>query len=442
MLCPGKRKPPMQMPKTRFVPEGQLSLFATRETPDAFRKAVQVVHSKPKSPLSLLHRKIGNAWLKHAIETQPNKDGWWELSIKKLAANIGFDSNNRQYLKESAEALMHVVFEWDAIAPADKRVQWKASVLFPEIEIRNDAVRYQISSQMREYMINPEIYAMIDMNVVRRFRRASSLAIWEFCVRFERIGKTAEVEWRTFRDIVLGDSQENSTYLEYKYFKSKVVNPAVAEINSESNHTIALIEEKIGKRVSTIRFDVDRKAGPATALPDGGQKEMLLDIVALGVPQSETRRLLAAHSPERCREALDYTRRRMADGNMLRLAKPAAYFRQALNHRYGADSKDQPAAATPAPSAARPIDIKEAYAARQLIQAEQYFHELNADDQLDLIDRYHAGQNVPALRLDTKATKLSQTAFFRWLSQETWGEPSAEELLEFAQDILTGRHGA
>lgn len=431
----------MQMPKQRFVPEGQLSLFATRETPDAFRKAVQVVHSKPKSPLSLLHRKIGNAWLKHAIETQPNQDGWWELGIKKLAANIGFDSNNRQYLKESAEALMHVVFEWDVIAPADKRVQWKASVLFPEIEIRNDAVRYQISSQMREYMINPEIYAMIDMNVVRRFRRASSLAIWEFCVRFERIGKTAEVEWRAFRDIVLGDAPGNSTYLEYKYFKSKVVNPAVAEINSESNHTIALIEEKIGKRVSTIRFDVDRKASPATTLPDGTQKEILLDIVALGVPQSETRRLLTTHSPERCREALDYTRRRMADASLLRLAKPAAYFRQALNHRYGDDDKSRPAPAA-APVTTRPIDIKEAYAARQLNQAEHYFLELNTDEQQDLVDRYNAGQGVPALRLDGKATRLAQTAFFRWLAQETWGEPSSEELLEFAQDILTGKHSA
>lgn len=426
------------MPKKRFVPEGQLSLFAKRETPDAFRKAVQVVHSKPKSPLSLLHRKIGNAWLKHAIENQPNQDGWWELSIKKLAASIGFDSNNRQYLKESAEALMHVVFEWDVIAPADKRVQWKASVLFPEIEIRNDAVRYQISSQMREHMINPEIYALIDMNVVRRFRRASSLAIWEFCVRFERIGKTAEVEWRTFRDIVLGDTQENSTYLEYKYFKSKVVNPAVAEINSESNHTIGLVEEKIGKRVSTIRFDVDRKSGPATALPDGNEKALLLEIVAFGVPQSEARRLLAAHPPERCREALDYTRRRMGDTSLLRLANPAAYFRQALNHHYGADSKPPPSPA--APGTARPVDIKEAYAVRQLALAEHYFRELNPEDQQELVERYNAGQPTQPLRLDARKTRLARSAFFHWLAQETWGDPSSEELLEFAQDMLTGRH--
>lgn len=394
------------------------------------------MHSKPKSPLSLLHRKIGNAWLKHAIESQPDSDGWWELSIKKLALNIGFDSNNRQYLKESAEALMRVVFEWDVIAPMDKRVQWKASVLFPEIEIRNDVIRYQISSQMRERMINPEIYAMIDMNVVRRFRRASSLAIWEFCVRFERIGRTAEVEWRTFRDIVLGESPENSTYQEYKYFKSKVVNPAVAEINSESNHTIGLIEERIGKRVATIRFDIDRKASQDQSLPDPRLNESLIDIVSLGVPQSEARKLTATHSAEHCMEALDYTRRRMADQKLPRLANPAAYFRQALNNRYAADVPRPEARATPRSPQTRPLDIKEIYATHQVSEAELYFKELDAADQLAIVERYNAQQGVHQLQLNARKTKLAQTAFFRWLVQEVWGEPSSEELLEFAQGML------
>lgn len=238
---------------------GQLSLFCPHEAPDAFRKAAQVIHSKPKSPLSLLHRKLGNLWLKHAIENPPDDDGWWMLSIKAVAERIGFDSNNRQYLKESAEALMRIVFEWDLMARKSGRVQWRASVLFPEIEIRGDIVRYQVSSQIRERMLNPEIYATIDMNIVRRFRRAPSLAIWEFCVHFEDAGRTAEVEWEIFRDMVLGESHDHTTYLEYKYFKSKVVKPAVAEINSTSDHTIDLVESKIGRRVSAISFQVGRK---------------------------------------------------------------------------------------------------------------------------------------------------------------------------------------
>jgi hypothetical protein len=239
---------------------GQLALLCPHEVPDAFRKAVQVIHSKPKSPLSLLQRKLGNLWLKHAIENPPDGEGWWELRIREVAEKIGFDSNNRQYLKESAEALMRIVFEWDLMAQVNKRVQWRASVLFPEIEIRGDIVRYQVSSQIRQRMINPEVYAMIDMNIVRRFRRAPSLAIWEFCLHFEKCGRTAEVEWEMFRDMVLGEVSESRTYQEYKHFKSKVVKPAVVEINSRSNHTIGLVESRIGKRISTISFQISRKS--------------------------------------------------------------------------------------------------------------------------------------------------------------------------------------
>lgn len=427
------------MTKPKPNSAAQLSLFNTDETPDAFRKAVQVVHSKPKSPLSLLNRKLGNAWLKHAIENQPDSDGWWELSIKKLALSIGFDSNNRQYLKDSAEALMRVVFEWDVIAPMDKRVQWKASVLFPEIEIRNDAIRYQISSQMRERMINPDIYAMIDMNIVRRFRRAPSLAIWEFCVRFERIGKTAEVEWRTFRDMVLGEAPDNKTYDEYKYFKSKVVNPAVAEINSASNHTIGLIEEKVGKRVSTIRFAITRKISHDATIENEQLTAFVRELVSLGMPQSEARKLCNSHGPEQIKGALAYTRRRMLDQKLAKLEIPAAYFRQALANRYAPNDEQHATKDQPAPQPVKSIDIKETYANHQIGEAESYFNELDLEDQTLLIERYNAQQTLGTLRVTPKGTKLAHAAFFRWLCKETWGEPTADELLAFAQRMLSAK---
>ena len=271
-------------------PEGQISLFASKETPDAFRKAVQVLHSKPKQPLSLLQRKLGNAWAKHAIENSPDANGWWVLGIKDLAEDVGFDSNNRQYLKESAEALMRIVFEWDVMSPTNKR-PWKASVMFPEVEIHADVIRYQISSQLRELIVKPEIYAVIDMNVVRRFRRASSLAIWEFCVRFEKIGRTTEVQWEQFRDMILGETAEARTYQEYKYFKAKVLKPAIAEVNSESNLTIDLVEAKIGKRVTSLRFEVHKKLVAEEVVEDG----LALEVISELVKDRKSTRLNSSH---------------------------------------------------------------------------------------------------------------------------------------------------
>jgi hypothetical protein len=422
-----------------LLPGGQISLFAVRETPDPFRKAVQVLHSKPKSPLSLLQRKLGNAWLKNAIENQPDKDGWWQLGIKALATDIGFDSNNRQYLKESAEALMSIVFDWDVIAPADKKVKWKASVLFPEVEVLSDAVRYQFSSQMRELMINPEIYALIDMNIVRKFRRAASLGIWEFCVRFERIERTSEVPWEKFRDMILGESADNKTYQEYKFFKSKVLNPGIAEINAESNHTITLIESKIGKRVSVISFSVVRKVAPEPVVEDDRLAEIIAELVKFGVPQSEARKISKSNTFDVIKGALDYTKRRIADKKSSKIENPAAYFRNALTNHYAPSDETPQQTAKPRGSSEKSLDIKTAYASHQLAEAEHYFAELDPDDQASIIEHYNLQQTSVTLQLKKKTSKVAQVGFFQWLAKSTWGDPSAEELLEFAQGMLVGQ---
>ena len=421
-------------------PPGQISLFSGPTAPDAFRKAVQVLHSKPKSPLSLLQRKLGNAWLKNAIENQPDGDGWWQLGIKSLEATIGFDSNNRQYLRESAEALMRIIFEWDVIAATSKRVPWKASVLFPEVEILSDVVRYQISSQMRERMTNPDMYALIDMNIVRNFRRASSLAIWEFCIRFEKVGRTAAVPWEKFRDMILGEAGDNKTYQEYKFFKSRVLNLAISEIDAVSNHTIRLLEIKLGRKVDSLQFEVSRKSPVEDEIPDDGRGvELLGELVKMGVPQSEVKRMLKTHPQDEISAALEYTKRRTADRKLTKLENPAAYLRHAITNRYGSEDTAQEAQPKVQKQAtSKSVDIKTAYEAYQVQQAESYFRELDPADQNVLIERYNQAQPQSVLRLKPKATKVAQSAFFRWLSHDTWGAPSTETLLDFAQQMLTG----
>lgn len=423
------------MPRRRPTsesPEGQIALFANKETPDAFRKAVQIVHSKPKQPLSLLQRKLGNAWAKHAIENSPDENGWWVLGIKDLASDIGFDSNNREYLKASAEALMRIVFEWDVISTTNKR-PWKASVMFPEVEIHAAVIRYQISSQLRELVVKPEIYALIDMNVVRRFRRAPSLAIWEFCVRFERLSLTTEVPWEQFRDMVLGETAESKTYQEYKYFKAKVLKPAIAEINTESNLRIELVESKIGKRVASIRFQIEKAMAAEDSVDDSAALEVLKNLVGLGVLQSEARRLVKNHPLDDVKAAMDYTKRRTTDTRSGKLDNPAAYFRHALQHRYAKPAREAGPDATSAPKDR--LDLREAYLEVQLADVELYFKELDVADQQALIERYNAVALTP-LQVRKKASKAAEVAFRRWLVNDTWGEPTAESLVEFAQHLL------
>ena len=424
------------------APDGQIGLFKLPETPDPFRKAVQVLHSKPRAPMSLLQRKLANVWLKNAMVTQADDQGWYSIPIRLMAVDVGFDSNNREYLKQSAEQLMRIVFEWDVVAPEHKRVLWKASVLFPEVEIRPDILRYQISRQLRDHVLNPEMYALIDMNVVRKFRKAASIPIYEFCVRFEKINITAEVPWQEFRDMVLGESSEaKASYAEYKYFKQKVLNPCIAEINAESTVSIALLETKIGRRINTIRFSVQRRPDLATegeSISDEQHLELVAEMVHLGVPQSEARKLMRNHSASDVRAAVDFTKKRNAEKRGNKLENPAAYFRQALTTGWGkAQDVDVKHAA---PAVKDGIDpLEEEFELQRMAEAEGYFNELDPPDQTRLMEAYNAKQEIPQLRVSKKRSRASTTAFLRWVAVETWGLATAEDLLKFAKQKLRKR---
>ena len=72
----------------------QIGLFQLSEVANSYRKPAQIIHSKPRSSMSLLQRKLTNAWLKNAVDTLPDADGWWTISTMKMSKDIDFDSNN------------------------------------------------------------------------------------------------------------------------------------------------------------------------------------------------------------------------------------------------------------------------------------------------------------------------------------------------------------
>jgi len=422
----------------------QIALFQVPDVPKPYKKAVQVVHSKPRAPMSLVQRKVSNSWLKNAVQNRPDEEGWWSIRIADMATEIGFDSNNREYLRDSALELMRIVFEWDVVAAEGKRPKWKASVLFPDVEMTAEVVRYRISTQLRDQVLNPDMYAMIDMNVVAKFRRASSLALYEFCVRFERIGRTAEIPWESFRDMVLGESTEAKSYLEYKYFKQKVLKPSVAEVNSQADIQVELKETHEGRRIKNIWFAVHKPGPPQLEVVIDDERVMKLvgEMVNIGLLQSEAKRLTTQHQIEELTAAVAYVKRRMADKRAATIENPGAYLRQTLKNNW-AIVESLPAEAEtkkglPARKASGADKLLQQYMAEQLKQAEGYFNELDAADQDALIQRYNAQQEIPGLRIGAKPGKAAKTAYFTWVGLQTWGEPTQAQLLEFATEKLMG----
>lgn len=429
--------------RTKSTESAQPELWPT-EVPEPFRKSVAILHNKPKTSLSLLQRKLLNGLVKFAVENRPGPDDWWEIGLKQLEADVGFDSKNREYIKESARALMHIVFEWDVVpTKASKSPLWKASVMFPDLELDSYRLRFKVSSHIRETMLNPDVYALIDMAVVRRFRRAAAMPIWEFCVRYERLEMTAAVAWEVFRDMVLGDGAESRTYAEYKYFKSKVLDPCIAEINTSTDHHIELVVTKVGRSVSKIAFRVQRRTHAAELVETSPEdQELVSELVRFGLPQAEAKKTRSQHQPSEIRAALEYTKKRLADKKQGPIEKPLAYFRNALKNGYAGAVASAEEAKPVRKKAQSAIDLREAVLVVREAEAKVHFHEQRPEDQAKLIESYNAQQSMKVLHVTKRVTKSAEAAFFRWLALDLWGEPTSEDMLAHAQRMLEERSTA
>jgi hypothetical protein len=433
----------MAMKPREDAPIRQVALFQTADPPEPFRKAVQAIHIAPKSgSISLQQRKMFNSLIKNAIRQDSVERGrpTFEITIGNLSRDIGLNSNNTQYVKLTINSLISTVVNWDYLTP-DRRSIWKASGLLAGAELEQAVLRYTFSDQIRHALLNPDIYASIDMRITRRFRKAHSLALWENTVRYEGIGTTAKIPLTTFRELILGQDTSAQAYKPYKLFKSKVLLPCIREVNQISDHLVDMVEHKAGRSVVALQFRVTRKPeADRTDSAEGRDHTLPAEMGKLGVPLSEGRKLMAQYGDERVRNALAYTNARRAKKNAPPLDNAAAYFRKALAQGWelaepGLSTLCDTAAAAFAP--ARPTttqeDVKARYIAAKIAQASDYFRELELDDQTRLIERYNQTVDLKNLTLQPskKPTKMAEMNFFRWLVVETWGEPNADDLLEF-----------
>lgn len=423
---------------TKKQDEGQFGLFQLSEIPDPFKKAVEIVHSQPKAPMSLVQRKLSNAWLKNAAMNPPDAEGWWSISSKSMIEDIGFDSKNFKHLTDAAREMMAIVFEWDVYG---KERKFKASVLFPEIEITAFTTRYQISGQLRKHVLNPDVYAIIDMTEIKKLRRGASVAIYENCIRFLNVGWTPAMPWQQLRDMVLGGS---SSYEEYKHFKAKVLKPSLAEINTLTGINLTLVDKPLGgKRVTDVKFKVERTEVQSDQPDTEEQMKVIGEMIALGMTQSDAKKLCKTHSVGKAEAAVAYTKKMILQGAKKGepIENTAGYLKRSLEKGWGVVDVDDKFPSPPPIKSGAKDKLEEAFKAQRRLEAQTWFKEVPLTTQEATVERYNEYQETQALKVKAKGktSKAVESAFSSWLANDLWGNPTAEDMLEFAKKHFTGK---
>ncbi|NIZ11320.1 replication initiation protein [Pseudooceanicola sp. HF7] len=270
----------------------------------AVKKHVAAVHVSGK--LTLLQRKLSNVLLLNAYDTLISQPVH-RIDARTLCLMIGYNSNDQDTLKASLRGLAETTAEWDMLDEQGQQ-EWGVSSLLSYAKLKGGICEYAYSPALAEKMHDPKVFALINLNIQRRFTSGHALALYENCYRFVRTGSTGWWDLDLFRRL-MGVS-DSAYYDTYKHLNAKIIKPAVAEVNKTSNIVVTPETRKMGRTVTDIRFRIAENPQLAILDLDDGEgmrnSEVYARIRALGVSDRLARQWIGEHGDAYVREKLDY----------------------------------------------------------------------------------------------------------------------------------------
>ncbi|MGY9045692.1 hypothetical protein P775_01010 [Puniceibacterium antarcticum] len=317
----------------KTVPQDRLTGPLRRQS---VKKNVAAIHVSGK--LTLLQRKLSNVLLLNAYDSLITKPKH-QIDARTLCLMVGYNSNDMDTLKQSLRSLAETTAEWDML-DTEGRQEWGVSSLLSYAKLKAGICEYAYSPALAEKLHDPKVFALINLNIQRRFTSGHALALYENCYRFVRTGSTGWWPIDLFRRLMGVDGSEY--YESFKHLNAKVIKPAVNEVNKTSNILLVPEFRKMGRQVTEVRFRI--RENPQLAMLDIDDGEGVRQgvvyhrLVAVGVSDRLARQWIAEHDEDYVREKLDYLDGRSG------VESPVRYLTAALKGDYRDAPKAEPVA--------------------------------------------------------------------------------------------------
>ncbi|WP_330629490.1 replication initiation protein [Thioclava sp. FTW29] len=337
------------------IPKDHLSGSLRR---GAVKKHVAAIHVSGK--LTLLQRKLSNVLLLNAYDTLISQQVH-RIDARTLCLMIGYNSNDMDTLKQSLRGLAETVAEWDMLDSEGKQ-EWGISSLLSYAKLKGGVCEYAYSPALAEKLNDPKVFALINLNIQRRFTSGHALALYENCYRFVRTGSTGWWSLDLFRRLM---GVADSDYYEvFKHLNAKIIKPAVAEVNKSSNIMVTPEFKKMGRSVTEIRFRIGENPQLAILDLDDGEglrkSPVYARLLALGVSDRLARQWITEHGEDYVRQKVDYVAGQGAVKNAI------GYLSAALKDDYRPERSDKVSPRNPAPDPALAERVKQLTVIRDL----------------------------------------------------------------------------
>lgn len=309
------------------------------------KKHIAAIHINNR--LTLTQRKASNVLLHNAYEDLLTARVH-RIRVKDLAEAIGFNTHNLDPLKEALKTLARTVLEWNILDEDGAQEEWGATTLLAQAVIKNGYCVYAYSPELCEKLYRPEIYALLNLSIQRKFSSGYALALYENCLRYRRVGTTGWIGLDNLKRL-LGISETDGYYQDFRKFNDKIIKPAVRQVNDTSDLILEVDYQRDHRKIAAVRFRVGDNpqmllfaqrqaaitmAGEALPASDNAEErhERLREkLAAFGLSVRQIRRVLAMHEPDYLEDNIAVVERDLVAGKVQNLP---AYLLVALRKDY------------------------------------------------------------------------------------------------------------
>ena len=224
-------------------------------------KINEVIKASPaiqiQSKISLLQRRAWNVLLANAYSELQTAE-IHRVSVVELAAKLGYNSKDLDYLKETLEALGACQVKWNLLNK-DKKEKWGFANLLASAEIENGICTYAFAPHLRHQLYNPRIYTKLNLRLQNRFTSRYALILWEVCFDYfdtdRDQGETPFIPLETYRELM---GIEVDEYQTFKALNQFVIKPAIKEINDLTDYLVEVERKRLGRKIAELKFRITR----------------------------------------------------------------------------------------------------------------------------------------------------------------------------------------
>lgn len=352
------------------------------------KKPPEAIYVKPKGgKITLTMHKAYNFLIARAAADGIEHESY-EVSLSDLVGDMkyGGGSHNTEALKEMLRRLTATQVEWDIAGKDNRAEEWGISTMLAGAIISRGKLEYSFAPQIKHKLLDPRVFARIDLRLMEKFRTRSGLALYETCYRYINNpgGVSVRLKWQEWRDIL----SEGAGASEWRYFNRDTLKPALAEVNAHvpDMEVAPILFHGPNGRVAELQFRITRKRQPDLVLEGSADispnPDLLKRLAELDFSEKEARKLFLDYEEDQILQALNVTETRVAKKSLSPIENKPAFFKKAITEGYELPAAKVKQLAKKAEKAVAELESK--VAADQAAASWAAFEEMSEEDRNQL----------------------------------------------------------